>query len=84
MVAGMDAAASSPDVCPNSQDTPLLGVAMKLLTFDTDVDFAQAGMNLVGMGVDDTGVVMADLLGGPPPEKRGQDTKISVKRISGR
>ncbi|MBU0718611.1 MAG: hypothetical protein KJ749_10215, partial [Planctomycetes bacterium] len=71
-------------ICPDSIATPLLGVAMKMLTFDEDVDYAQAGMNLVGMGVDLTGEVKADLLGGPPPEKRGESTTVGVKRVSGR
>ncbi len=66
--ARIDGVASS--VCPDSVDTPLVGVSMKMLTFVGAADtFAQAGFSLVGMGRE-SAVITYDPIGGPPPEKR--------------
>ncbi|HNQ23739.1 MAG TPA: hypothetical protein PKK06_11650 [Phycisphaerae bacterium] len=62
--ARIDGMASS--VCPDSIDTPLLGVRALILDFTAGADTAMAGINLVGMGTQ-TGCVHYDLLA-PPPE----------------
>jgi hypothetical protein len=50
-------------------DAPLLGVAMKHLAFGTGFGSARAGMNLVGMGVEQ-GLIQVDTQDSPPDEKR--------------
>ncbi len=65
--ARIDGLASS--VCPDSAEASLLGVAMKMLAFDGEKGFAQAGMNLVGAGAQQ-GVIQADVLGEPPKTRR--------------
>ncbi len=70
--ARIDGVAST--VCPDSIETPLLAVAMKWLMFDGDVAFAQAGMNLVGMG-SQPGVILFDPSDGPPPTKMLSSSK---------
>ena len=67
-------------LCPDSVDAALLGVAMKLLDFDGGVDFAQAGMNLFGMGTQDA-VMKADIIAPPPPEQPGQQPGREFKRF---
>ncbi len=60
-------------VCPDSEDAPLLGVAMKYLVFNGgQLGFAKAGMNLVGMGVED-GVIYSDISPSPPDEKSANE-----------
>ena len=45
----------------------LQGVVTRLLTYDGGMDHGAAAVNLVGMGLDATGVIQYDLLA-PPPE----------------
>ncbi|MBU0717592.1 MAG: hypothetical protein KJ749_05025, partial [Planctomycetes bacterium] len=71
-------------VCPGSVDTPLLGVAMKMLRFGYKSQVGQAGMHLFGMGEDRSAVITADLIGGPPPERSGEDATIGIKRVNSR
>jgi len=64
--ARIDGIASS--VCPGSQETPLIGVAMKEIRFAKAPVFAKAGMNLVGMGTQEA-TIYADVTMQPPDEK---------------
>jgi hypothetical protein len=67
-----------------SVDSPLLGVAYRLLIFDGGAAFAAAGYNLVGRGFDDTAVILYDPQGGSqeaeqpgtPPAKNASPTEI--------
>ncbi|HNQ24972.1 MAG TPA: C39 family peptidase [Phycisphaerae bacterium] len=52
--------------CPDSVATPLLGLAMRLLTFPVAGEVEMAGGNLVGMGYQ-SGQLLYDVLS-PPPE----------------
>jgi hypothetical protein len=58
-----------------SQDSALLGVVMKHLNFDGGVDYAQAGMNLVGLGVE-TAQILADVTGQAPEERPVEGSKV--------
>lgn len=69
-------------VCEGSTAEPLLGVSMTALAFCSHANdnpdipartggfvFANAAKNLVGMGFDDTAVILADIVSEPPPIK---------------
>ncbi|MCO6436493.1 MAG: hypothetical protein J5J06_05345 [Phycisphaerae bacterium] len=60
-----------------SKATALLGVSMKYLRFDAGVDYAQAGSNLVGLGVE-SATIYADVTSNPNQE-RGTDGLSEVK-----
>jgi hypothetical protein len=64
----------NPDVV--SVGTPLLGVAMKLLTFNSGANFAMAGSNLVGMG-DQAAVIRADTSSIPPELNAPANTALA-------
>jgi hypothetical protein len=53
-------------LCPGSIDAALVGIAVKKLAFDFDIDFDDAATNLVGMG-EQAAVIRYDVLV-PPPE----------------
>ncbi|MGD2109619.1 MAG: M6 family metalloprotease domain-containing protein [Phycisphaerae bacterium] len=57
------------DVCDGSVDTPLLGLAMKMLVFAKGAGVAQSGVNLVGGGQQGA-TIEVDVLGEPPKARR--------------
>lgn len=56
--------------CPESVDAALLGVAARQLLFDGGLDYAAAGGNLIGMGIEDA-TILYDVQGPPPPQPGG-------------
>jgi hypothetical protein len=59
---------ASPSVCPGSEERALLGVAAKILAFDTG-EIATAGTNLVGTGPEEPATIYYDIP--QPPEEKG-------------
>lgn len=62
-----------------NQAAPLVGVAFKLLNFSGGSDISMAGMNLAGMGTE-TGQILVDTLGPPPPERPDNNGERSLNR----
>jgi len=58
-----------------SQAASLLGVAAKQLSFSRGAEYALAGTNLVGMGLQ-SGMIQADIQGTPPPELNSKPGKV--------